>query len=155
MRKHASCCSLFVMSAVLFVSAICGQAQAQEMSLEQARTMVRVAREAYDRGDYAEALRLARKVLEERGNVVAYWPGPGAKHPAPEADIYNRREFIRAQNVGAQESGTEVIIRVEGSSPRKIIFHALYKMGDWEATARMAEEILSRTPYSSVARSIL
>ncbi len=152
MRKHASWCSVFVICAVLFVSTIGEWAQAQEMSLEEARTMVRVAREAYDRGDYAEALRLARKVLEERGDVVAYWPGPGAKHPAPEADIYDHDEFIRAQNLAARETGAEVIIRVDGSSPRKIIFHAIYKMGDWEATARMAEEILRETPHSGVAR---
>jgi len=155
MRKHASRYSPFVICAVLLVSAIGGQAQAQDMSLEEARAMVRVAREAYDRGDYAEALRIARKVLEERGDVVAHWPGPGAKHPAPEADIYNRREFIRAQNLAAQETGAEVIIRVDGSSPRKIIFHALYKMGDWEATAQMAEEILAQNPDADVARSIL
>ncbi len=154
MLKHANCWMVLVICGVVATVVTCPRVHA-DMPLEEARTMVRAADEAYDRGDYTEALRIARKVLEERGDIYVLWPGEGARHPAPEADIYDTNEFLRAQQVAAQETGAEMLIRIAGTTPRKIILYSLYKMNDWEATARLAEEMLAENPDADVAWSIL
>ncbi len=126
-----------------------------EMTLEEARAILRSAYDAYKQGNYARAADLARSVLAQRGNVYVRWPGPDAKHPAPDVDIYDDRAFIRAQMIAAQATGQEVLISVRGASARGVLLKALYKMQDWEGTARLAEEILKEVPDASVAWSML
>lgn len=154
MRKPSNWWMLFVTCGVLCAAVIGGPVYA-DMTLEEAREMVRAGHEAHKRGEYREAVRLARKVLEERGNMHVRWAGPGAKHPAPEADIYDDMAFIDAQDLAAQATGQEVRIRVRGTTAEKVLLHALFRMRDWKASAQLAEEILKRAPHADVARELL
>lgn len=149
MVKRGKCTILLLMLALL--GAPCLPAQ-PGMSLEQAREEVRAAYDAYQRGEYADAARLARAVLADHpGDVEVRWAAPTAKHPAPEADIYDDEAFIRAQLEAARETGQEARIDIRGTWAREVLLRALFKLKDWHATARLAEEILREFPHSSGA----
>jgi len=123
-------------------------------ALEAARYRVRRAHEANERGDHAEAVRVAKQVLSEMGNVIVRWPGEGAVHPAPEADIYDVDAFVDAQTMAAAKTGTQVNIQIRGAGAREELLDGYYGLKDWPATAQLAEEILREVPDADVAWSM-
>jgi hypothetical protein len=119
-------------------------------SLDEARAMVKGAYDANQRGDHAEAVRLAGMVVSEKGDLAAYWAGPNAKHPAPEADIQDPVAFVRAQLQAARDTGAELNLEIAGTRARAELLRGYVGIGDWWAAARLAEAIVRENPRADL-----
>jgi len=156
MKCHLRCqAPIIVALASVLILVLSWRVPSGAMSLDEARAMVKAAREANKRGDHAQAVRLAKKVLDEVGDIMVYWPGEGAKHPAPEADIQNPEAFARAQQRAARETGADMEIHIAGTNARGELFMGYYGQEDWPAVAELAAQFVGESSDLSGAWSAL
>ena len=74
------------------------------MTLQEARQLTLAADEANQRADYQRAAEIAKRVLDEFGDVTVRWWLPGSVAPDPTADIYDTEGWMQAQRVATARS---------------------------------------------------